>query len=675
MNDKELYGLILSNINIFKEELLKRGNRKRFSLRKYIDNALSQGNFLYKNGVKCIWERFSNGKLLENNYFAFKITDGKLAKRLLELNVPIFQIQDNYYANCYYCDVSYLQTIIDNCFSEIIQIDILENYPIEKLLRHHYGTMVTLVKMRDCNSYFVLRKNEWREGIKDMNSYPINRDNILKNNKFAFCTHNSFIIDELLDLNIPVFQLNFDNQYCYYCDIFYLEFILEKYSSDIFDVTTLGHLIPIKLFRYYIKTIECHIRLIKAGAVYSSHFIKDTFSPFDNAHGTIEKYGIFAYEGVYKSIIWDFDSVDKFKDKLWWKYLIEYSNLKWNENDIVKYFTYIPFNKTGNSYEEKLDENFTISDFSNIGLLSNRFIEQNYRNINIDKFLETAFFKWNGDDLLKFYILITSIDLKYFSHSYMKSSETETTGKHISPYFFRNITENKKFDWNPELLKSTFEIKGNFDDFLSMNEKRRHCLCPVFKETFIHYPELKNKLDVDLFMCQLLEGEKRPYESYSMFFSTDNILQNSKEWNDILIDKIISTRKFGDSWLYGYQAKTMWNLFAENKFVILTYDICCLLKDMNIIIGGEYEKDSTYQDYPDFGFITKEINALDFFSLHPILPEDMEKILKDNELMSKLLSKNNESLINYILDRFFRDYSLEQFFEALELLGIHLDLD
>ena len=119
----------------------------------------------------------------------------------------------------------------------------------------------------------------------------------------------------------------------------------------------------------------------------------------------------------------------------------------------------------------------------------------------------------------------------------------------------------------------------------------------------------------------------------------------------------------------------MWNLFAENKFVILTYDICCLLKDMNIIIGGEYEKDSTYQDYPDFGFITKEINALDFFSLHPISPEDMEKILKDNELMSKLLSKNNESLINYILDRFFRDYSVEQFFEALELLGIHLDLD
>lgn len=673
MNDKELYGLILSNINIFKEELLKRGNRKHFSLRKYIDNALSQGNFSMQNGVKCIWERFSYRELLENNYFAFKIPDGKLVKKFLDLNIPIFQ-EINNHVNCYYCDVSYLQTIIDNCFSEIIQIDILENYPIEELLRRHYGTMVILIKTKDYNSYFVLSRNEWREGIKEMYGYFINQDEVLKSNKFAFTTYNRFIIDELLDLNIPVFRLTLDHSR-YYCDMLYLEFILKKYHSDIFDVTAPGYLIPMKLFRYYIKTIEYHIHLIKAGAAYSSHFIKDTFSPFDNTHETIEKYGIFAYEGVYKSIIWDLNSVDKFKDKLWWKYLIEYSNLKWNERDIVQYFAYIPFNKVGNSYQEKFDENFTISDFSNIGLLSNQFIEQNYRNINIDKFLKTAFFKWNGDDLLKFYILITSIDLEYFSHSYIKSSETETIGKHILPYFFRNLTENEKFEWNPELLKTAFEIKSNFDDFLSMNEKRRHCLCPVFKETFIHYPELKNKLDVELFMCQLVEGERRPYESYSMFFSTDNILQNSKEWNDILIDKIISTRKFGDSWLYGYQAKTMWNLFAENKFVILTYDICCLLKDMNIIIGGEYEKDSTYQDYPDFGFITKEINALDFFSSHPILPEDMEKILNDDELMSKLLSKNNESLINYILDRFFVDYSVEHFFDILESLGIHLDLD
>ena len=514
-------------------------------------------------------------------------------------------------------------------------------------------------KSSGCSNHIVSKKDYLRieDGVKIVSQLS---SQIIDSNNFIFDVTTKNVITEMIKLDIPLYRIDSCNSWSdYFCDISYIQIVLKNFSSEIFEIHAPNHSIPISLLEYYLKTVETHIELIKRKAVLSGgmvYFILEEIG--------IKEYGAFAYNGIYKAIIWDFDSVEKFKDKLCWKHLIEDSNLKWDEYKLNKYFSFIPFNKEGNSYGEVFDDKFTISDFSNIKILSNHFILQNYRNINMMKFLETGRFKWNGDDLLNFYNLIASIDLGWGSW------RDTTAGEQISWLLWYHLGKNKRFDWTPDLLKSSFDINGNFNDFLSMDEDRRLDMVSIFLHTFERYPKFKEELDSKLFVSKLVEGKNLPFDSYSMYFTTENIIQNWDNWNEILTNKFVHSHRLSrDTWFYVYQVKTMWNYFNENEYVSLTYNICNILKNRKIIIGGEYEKEYENQEYLDSGFVTKEVDALDFFGTHTILSDDIEKIMSDNDLVVKLLSNENQSLINYMLKRFFSDYPPEDFFKTLELLN------
>lgn len=280
------------------------------------------------------------------------------------------------------------------------------------------------------------------------------------------------------------------------------------------------------------------------------------------------------------------------------------------------------------------------------------------QHIEIDSFLRSAYFRWTGDDSQFFYRLIHLI---YKDLPYNRKFPELTTISQIS--FWGTLCSNKRFVWTPELLKVAFDFHENLENF---HVGKPHML-PIYIRAFKLYPELSKNIDVPLCLCKIKEGRNTHY-AYSIYFKTENIIQNWDKWNKIISNKFVRQHRLSrDTWFSVYQAKTMWNYFNENEHIVLTYDICKILNTKPIIIGGEYEKEYENQDFLDAGFITKEINALEYFAAHPISSEeDLKKIYENSELFQKLILNKNQSLIDYTLKLFFSNYSPIDFFNSLE---------
>ena len=103
----------------------------------------------------------------------------------------------------------------------------------------------------------------------------------------------------------------------------------------------------------YISILERQIEFIKRNdykfrGYYSFYYsILGRHSGFDDDHPekaeNVKKHGIFSNSDIYKRLMWDFDLVEKYKNMIIWKELINESNLIWEEGMIVKYEKYIPF--------------------------------------------------------------------------------------------------------------------------------------------------------------------------------------------------------------------------------------------------------------------------------------------------------------------------------------------
>ena len=161
--------------------------------------------------------------------------------------------------------------------------------------------------------------------------------------------------------------------------------------------------------------------------------------------------------------------------------------------------------------------------------------------------------------------------------------------------------------------------------------------------------------------------------AYSIFFTPENILSNFSKWNEIIVDGAFSHthRLSRDHYFYVYNVKTMWNFFNENKNLCLSYEICKVLSELTITIGGSYEKEYDEQDYYDDGFHSKSINALEYFSNHTFSnDEEIEKLICDEDLLDVMLNYNNETIIEYCLNVFFQNYSVGKFMEVVQHLGI-----
>lgn len=406
-----------------------------------------------------------------------------------------------------------------------------------------------------------------------------------------------------------------------------------------------------------LKSVNINIKCLEVGGTYN-------ISSFLYEQEGIKAYGAYAWIYLYKSLKWNFEIVEQYKDKLNWKLLIEHSDLIWDEYQLNKYFSYIPFSMDGDNYYKRFRTRYTISDFSNIKISSKQFIVDHYQDIDIVNFLETAQLKLSGEELKCIYQLITSISERWDRASCPHSFTP--AGSHIFPIW--RLTYNENFTWTDDLLCATFGILGNFDDFLNISDKsRRISLFPLFQELFVNHPDISEKVDTKLFLCKLIEGKNLPFDSYSMYFTVENILKNCESWNEILTNKFDHSHRLSrDRWFWVFKVKTMWNYFNENMEVSLSYDVCNVLNGKKIVIGGEYEKENEYQKEIDSGFITQEVDALEFFAHHPIQTDSMEEIMTNKILVKVLLLKKNKTLIEYILQQFFCDYSPADFFSAIE---------
>ena len=137
-------------------------------------------------------------------------------------------------------------------------------------------------------------------------------------------------------------------------------------------------------FSYYIKWLEYKNLFLKKNDYDFNSFSKYnyerspmTFEVFlPSAKENIEKHGVFAYLPIYKEIEWSFEMVEKFKDRVIWKYLLEESNLIWDENQLNRFDDYIPYCVEGQkTYCEKFCSDIVLDDYSKLGFLSNDFLD------------------------------------------------------------------------------------------------------------------------------------------------------------------------------------------------------------------------------------------------------------------------------------------------------------
>ncbi len=434
---------------------------------------------------------------------------------------------------------------------------------------------------------------------------------------------------------------------CHYSE---LDVLLEKFSLEIYNLVAPKGTIKSNLLEYYI--------LVNKNI--SSRY---TFKNFLGCKD-LDKYGVWGLNETYTSVIWTFDSVEKYKDVINWKKLIELSNLKWDDDKLLRYYEYIPFfceNKE--LYWERFDKEVVISDFSNITINNRDFLLKHFYKVEILSFFRTARYILKEGDIILFYDMISNIE-----GFWSKSHSTSSAARQLKYFFFIDLVKNENVEWTPNLL---IELGDNCKEFFSRSRDFQLKLVPLFEKAFSISTDLSEKLSMPLFLVKLKEGNQ-PFDAYSVNFTCEEIIKNADKWNEVLEDKYMGIhRESRDTYYYVNKVKTMWNCFNENKSLYLTYDLCKILSKLKIVVGGEYEKEYENQQYYDDGFYSKEVNALQYFSSHKFRDNvEIDRLMKNKRLFNLMLKYGNKSVIEYCLELFFKDYSIDDFISVVDKIGI-----
>lgn len=461
---------------------------------------------------------------------------------------------------------------------------------------------------------------------------------------FYFTKNAEYSVFRNLGINVDVKQ----SGQCF-CSVKYLGFILENFSDRIMMVHSPNFRIPVSFFNSYLKTIENLIELFSHDSSISFYFL-------ENEDG-LRKCSVFSYIYIYDDIEWNLDIVEQYKDIINWKLLIEKSNILWTESMIVRFMSYIPFCVEGDTYCDMFKSNKVIQDFSQIGFLSNEFIEKNKDSLDFHDFLSSANFLWDSEQMAHFYNWSINIQIP---HSKVYPNTKEGTQFKYGHSFFECLVLNPNFIWTTDLLLTAIKLDSTMlEVFIGKGKENIRRII----ESIPNYQELLKALpDGDTFFMQLEDGGEMPFGSYSANFNLNNIKQNIEVWNEVLSDKFIRTHRLSsDTYFYVNQVRTLWNYYDENPNVKLTYEICEYLVDKNICIGGVYEKEYRDQDYLDDGFYTKETNALSYFAHKRIKGKnELKKIYSNLALCEKLLVGGNEDIIDDLLDIMIKEYGINE---------------
>jgi hypothetical protein len=373
----------------------------------------------------------------------------------------------------------------------------------------------------------------------------------------------------------------------------------------------------------------------------------------------IIKHGIFAYRPIYKEIEWSFDLVEKYKDQIVWKLLMDESNLIWEEDKLIQYDKYIPYCIDGKeTYCEMFESEEVFNDYTKLGFLSNEFLESHKEKLNWLNVFEKCSFNWNSNELKHFCNYALSIDLPY---SVLYKGE-----RAVSPIDLTILIDNKNFHWTSENLYAWLSISEN--SWEALVEKHR----PKLFKLFLTIPNIKkiaepHANDIKNFWEIICNENDFPYDELTQEFTIENIKRNIENWSIPLENKFLTERRTPDTNYSYYYVETQWDIFLKRRNIPLTYELAKFLLGINIKLGGTYMM-------TDGGYIEEDhrfpiFNGLEAFSGHHMASlQDCIKCLEDRKIADVLLHYANIDLIKLITDSFFKDYQIKDYINIINML-------
>ena len=461
-------------------------------------------------------------------------------------------------------------------------------------------------------------------------------------NKFVLINTNNPAIFK--KLSTRVLRSNFDNTLYHYCIPSCLDYLLEKHHQDISYIKLSkqhkalikGDSIPFylkiiqkqieKIIEYRdskrnIENLSCQIVLYnyKGYSSYGRKWVED-----------VEKHREFAYLPLYSDIEWTQRLVEKYKDKIIWKRLIEDSNLQWTEDMVRRYSAYIPYNE--------------LDTFKAFDTMSNEFIETHINVLNWKVFLRTGKFEWSSSDLEHFH---TIIDRKSFC--------------------FEDLADNKRFIWNDDLLRKAIKLNPYF---LSCCIKKKELSDILFQ--IPNYVDLIQGVSCDPFIfLKLKDGGEKPFNTYSGYFTIEFMKKYHKKWEEVVSEKHDGMQRTPDTNYHFYKVYNRWDYFMYNNSIRLTYEISKYLYSITITLGGAYTllDDGSYMEEDARN---PKVNGLEAFNMHGIASiEDKMRICNDDELIEVFLNGKqgfNPEITDYLIENFFSDYSLDDYLNIINQL-------
>ncbi len=372
----------------------------------------------------------------------------------------------------------------------------------------------------------------------------------------------------------------------------------------------------------------------------------------------IKKFGIFAYKPLYKQIEWTFDLVEEYKDHIIWERLMDDSNLIWEEDMLVKYDKYIPYQKYENGPDYTYDDNSSrrLENYEKLGFLSNTFLREHIDVLDWEKVLGKCNFYWNKEELDFFCRYVLNHDKKYTS--------PENLGIYGRPlYDVEAILNNEHFEWDADKLYTYLQLHDDFWNSIQGNKKLHKAFMQIPNVREIAQPYIKDEKFWDV----VSYNHDFDYDELSKEFTIDNIKKNLKNWSTPIKNKFIGMQRTPDTNYSYYWVITKWDEMHTHKNIPLTYELAKYLHSIDITIGGTYcESDGGYIEEDHRNQVW---NGLKFFTGHHFeSEEDMIKIINDEELLDSFLNLDNscnEEIISYMTDVFFCKTSLPEYLDIV----------
>ena len=391
--------------------------------------------------------------------------------------------------------------------------------------------------------------------------------------------------------------------------------------------------LPSSYLSYYFNSIKCYIEKIKKRDCPSTVYFIDGKEGIDN-------YGVFAYSHLYYDINWTFELIEKYKNQIiGWQLLIENGNLFWSEEKIDLYYNYIVSDKHGDNIEIGSKRNFPIKKFTNICCLSWSFLLKHYNEIDFYSYIESGNINY---DIEVIYILYHNLGERKL--------------------FWDKLLRNSHCVWTIELFRFICSFDDGRASLLQMDEERRVSV----------YNFICNSCDAKLFDSSFIEilREGILQYGYSKDFNIENVKKNAILWNEVVFDTFT---EYGNRYKHKGEIKTVWNYYAENKFIELTYELCNYLLDREIIMGDFSDKEYTeFNGWTEYGRYTYKINGLKVFrNKHIKNEQELKKIIADKKLLSVMFTYEyfNQDIVDYVIKDFFSNFSIDSWHETVDFIS------